>query len=210
MDQTVMSFAGTAARGSAIPTPVEGMYTHLEDTDRLDFWNGSAWVSASGTNLLRTVDFTAQTSVAVDNVFTSEFDTYKVTVTQIATAVSNLDLRLRTSGSADINTADYQTQFLEAASSSVTGARVNAANQYDFTTTRTFSTGFSEVTIANPLNASSTSFISNFIDPANSANTIQFRMSLGRYSPDTAASGFRIFVGSGTITGKLSVYGLRK
>jgi len=43
MDQTVMSFAGTAARGSAIPSPVEGMTTYLEDSDRYDFWTGSAW-----------------------------------------------------------------------------------------------------------------------------------------------------------------------
>jgi hypothetical protein len=46
MDQTIMTFAGTAARGSAIGTATEGMYTHLNDTDDLQYWNGSAWVSA--------------------------------------------------------------------------------------------------------------------------------------------------------------------
>jgi len=46
MDQTVMVFAGTAARGSAIGTATEGMYTHLNDTDALEYWNGSAWESA--------------------------------------------------------------------------------------------------------------------------------------------------------------------
>jgi hypothetical protein len=45
MDQSVMTFGGTAARGSAIPTPVEGMYTHLNDTDTLQYWDGSAWVN---------------------------------------------------------------------------------------------------------------------------------------------------------------------
>jgi hypothetical protein len=43
MDQTVMSFAGTAARGSAIPFPVEGMVTYLEDSNSMDLWNGSQW-----------------------------------------------------------------------------------------------------------------------------------------------------------------------
>jgi hypothetical protein len=38
MDQAVMSFAGTAARGSAIPTPVEGMVTYLNDADRLEVY----------------------------------------------------------------------------------------------------------------------------------------------------------------------------
>jgi hypothetical protein len=46
MDQTVMVFAGTAARGSAIGTAVEGMYTHINDTDALEYYNGSDWVSA--------------------------------------------------------------------------------------------------------------------------------------------------------------------
>jgi hypothetical protein len=46
MDQTVMVFAGAAARGSAIPTPSEGMYAHLNDTDALEYYDGSDWVSA--------------------------------------------------------------------------------------------------------------------------------------------------------------------
>jgi hypothetical protein len=45
MNQTVMVFAGTAARGSAIGTAVEGMYAHLNDTDTLTYYNGSAWVN---------------------------------------------------------------------------------------------------------------------------------------------------------------------
>lgn len=48
MDQTVMSFAGTAARGSAIPIPVEGMVTYLEDSNSLQLWDGSRWATSSG------------------------------------------------------------------------------------------------------------------------------------------------------------------
>jgi hypothetical protein len=42
MDQAVMSFADSAARGSAIPSPVEGMVSYLQDVDR---WEGytTAW-----------------------------------------------------------------------------------------------------------------------------------------------------------------------
>jgi hypothetical protein len=48
MDQTIMVFAGTAARGSAIPSPVEGMYTHINETDSLEYYDGSAWESVGG------------------------------------------------------------------------------------------------------------------------------------------------------------------
>ena len=45
VDQTVMVFAGSAARGSAIPSPTEGMYAHLSDTDELTYYDGSAWAN---------------------------------------------------------------------------------------------------------------------------------------------------------------------
>lgn len=43
-DQTVMTFAGTAARGSAIPSPTEGMVTYREDDDTVEVFDGSAFV----------------------------------------------------------------------------------------------------------------------------------------------------------------------
>jgi hypothetical protein len=46
MDQSLMTFAGTAARGSAIPTPVEGMLTYLDDSDIYESYSGSAWLPA--------------------------------------------------------------------------------------------------------------------------------------------------------------------
>ena len=43
-DQMVMTFAGTAARGSAIGTATEGMLTYLADSNTFEFWNGTAYV----------------------------------------------------------------------------------------------------------------------------------------------------------------------
>jgi hypothetical protein len=64
MDQSVMSFAGTAARGSAIGTAVEGMVTYLEDSNLIQAYNSTAWttVGNAGTasyNLAETVYFTS-------------------------------------------------------------------------------------------------------------------------------------------------------
>ena len=46
MDQSVMVFAGTAARASAIPTPSAGMVAYSTAT-QLQVYNGSAWVDLS-------------------------------------------------------------------------------------------------------------------------------------------------------------------
>jgi hypothetical protein len=44
MDQMVMTFAGTAARGSAIGTPTEGMLTYLADSKTFEYFDGSSFV----------------------------------------------------------------------------------------------------------------------------------------------------------------------
>lgn len=44
MNQVVSIFANAGARASAIPSPIQGNLTYLQDADRLDRWNGSAWV----------------------------------------------------------------------------------------------------------------------------------------------------------------------
>lgn len=48
MEQSVMVFAGTAARGSALGTAVaEGMVSYLSDTNTLQYYDGSAWQNVS-------------------------------------------------------------------------------------------------------------------------------------------------------------------
>jgi hypothetical protein len=97
MDQTVMSFAGTAARGSAIPTPVEGMYTHLEDTDRLQFWNGSSWATPFGLTLISNTTVTATPAVIIDNIFTSEYQNYRINI-KFTASTSSMNMEPRASG----------------------------------------------------------------------------------------------------------------
>lgn len=45
--QGMLVFAGTAARGSAITSPVEGQFSFLKDSDSVEFYDGSAWVELS-------------------------------------------------------------------------------------------------------------------------------------------------------------------
>jgi hypothetical protein len=46
-DQVIATFAGTAARESAIGTPVEGQFAFLKDTDSLTYYTGSNWTAFS-------------------------------------------------------------------------------------------------------------------------------------------------------------------
>jgi len=47
MDQSVMVFADSSARSSAIPSPTEGMVTYLEDTNAVEKYDGSAFVNVA-------------------------------------------------------------------------------------------------------------------------------------------------------------------
>ena len=49
MQQTVMVFAGTAERASALGTSVsEGMFSYLSDTNSFQYYDGAAWQDAGG------------------------------------------------------------------------------------------------------------------------------------------------------------------
>jgi hypothetical protein len=46
-DQSVMVFATTAARTSAISSPTEGMVTYIKDVDQVQTYNGTSWFPQS-------------------------------------------------------------------------------------------------------------------------------------------------------------------
>jgi hypothetical protein len=71
MNQAVMTFAGTAARGSAIGTATEGMVTYLNSTDTLQVWTGAAWTNLI-TDASRIVTTTTDKSAGYTLVATDE------------------------------------------------------------------------------------------------------------------------------------------
>ena len=62
-DQVCMVFDDDTARGSAIPSPVEGMLTYLKDTNAVEKYDGAAFLPVGGLvatkNVLKTDTFTA-------------------------------------------------------------------------------------------------------------------------------------------------------
>ena len=46
MEQSVMVFADSSARDTAVTSPTEGMHCFLKDTDALQYYDGSAWTAS--------------------------------------------------------------------------------------------------------------------------------------------------------------------
>jgi hypothetical protein len=82
MEQSVMNFAGTAARSSAIPTPTEGMVTYNQTNNSLEAYNGTDWINKSGLQLVKKQTIgNGVTSVAVTNCFSATYENYLIKVT---------------------------------------------------------------------------------------------------------------------------------
>lgn len=57
----VLPFANAAARTTAIPTPTDGQFTYLQDTNSTEFYNGSAFQALAGGKILQVVRATDTT-----------------------------------------------------------------------------------------------------------------------------------------------------
>ena len=72
MDQSVMVFDDSAARGSAIPAPSEGMVTYLKSDDQVTVFDGAAFKPVGGLvavkSALKTDTFTASSVAAGGNI----------------------------------------------------------------------------------------------------------------------------------------------
>ena len=65
MDQAVMVFANSAARGSAVASPTEGMVAYLNDSNLMTIYDGANWKTSLATtgSVLQVITATSSTSI---------------------------------------------------------------------------------------------------------------------------------------------------
>jgi hypothetical protein len=205
MNQSVMTFTNAAARTTAITSPVEGMLTYLEDTNRYSYWNGSAWVSPFGSTLLASANITSTTSFSVNDVFSAEFDNYQLVFSGTAGAGVGIYCRVR-SGGTDV-TSGYSaveggltTTFFSVSRSS------GSATSMPLSTKDAFTTKFLNATIYSPFAAETTRLTSY---GAQDAGCLSFCG--GDLGGSSSYTGITLISSNGTnFSGGLQIYGLRK
>ena len=167
MDQSIMNFAGTAARGSAIGTAVsEGMVSYLADSNDVEVYTGAAWspvafesyvdgkpvaglvpiiaptVNFSGgtatANSLGTISFSGVTSISLNNAFSSSYQHYKIIAKYHASTTSTVRFRWRSAGTDRTVGAYYSSGFIGRANSTGIGSfNANATTSLDVGRTET-------------------------------------------------------------------------
>lgn len=176
----------------------------LAKTSNADY--ATQWVAPPGSVLVGSSTFTAQTSVALDNIFTADYRFYDYYLTATGSAGSTLSARLR-SDSTDLSTSTYRVQTLISDGTTTTSVTDGTTTQWNLSNTRA-RMFWKHGTITNPFTADSTGF--GYFGTDNISDG-QLRVDQGVGNNTTASSynGIRFFVASGTITGQLSIYGRR-
>jgi hypothetical protein len=206
MNQSVAVFSNEAARTAAITSPVEGQMTYLEDVDRYDHWNGSSWISPFGLTLIGTNTFTNVASFQFNNVFTSQFQNYKIIANITAVSGDPLIISRFRTVSGDDTSSNYLFQTQTASGSSITAGR---------TTLTYLEVGFAgssrattlDLSVYRPNEVSPTGITSQNSGSA-SSNPLIFGMA-GSFTSTTQFTGISIISGGSNITGTARIYGLR-
>ena len=113
MDQTVMNFAGTAARSSAIATPTTGMTTYNQTTQQLESYNGSAFIGMSGLQLIKKQTIgSGVSSVIVTSAFSATYTNYLITVNDTAISTTNDSIAVQMRTGTTTNTSHYNYRLI--------------------------------------------------------------------------------------------------
>jgi hypothetical protein len=224
-DQVIMRFANAATRDAAFggvgePTLAEGMFCYLDDTNTLQSYNGSAWVNVvsssqpPGLQLINTTTFTNQSTVPVDNCFTSEFANYALTVniTNVS-GETGIFLRMRVGGVTNAN-AEYVYGGFQSYTGSAVLASVNGGGTTtdwkvaDQSNIRYQNTPI-RIEVMSPQLSFRTSIFSHGFTPVDPLP--YYRHIGGTMSVTTAYDGFSLITNSGsfTMSGTVRTYGYR-
>jgi hypothetical protein len=217
-DQAVMVFDDATARGSAIPSPTEGMLTYNKDTDQLELYDGAAFGpvgSDAGLIHIKTESFSGAVSHSfgsdADPIFTSDYANYKIVFDNVlvASSTSVVSLRVR-ANTTDLTGSNYNHQTAEFSGSTSTIFRaLNGTSQRIMACASTANEGSSSVIdILTPQETKPTLFQSSQMLLLSGTGPVN--LDTRGFVLDTVSyNGFTIFAGF-NLSGRVSIYGYRK
>lgn len=161
------------------------------------------WVTKTQTT------FSAVSSIAANNIFTADYQTYLFVARYTTSSTGSGDLQLSVGGVAAAT--NYNRQTINAADTVISGARTNSATNLPGLLTAT-NGAFEALTIAyinGPQLAGPTSFYFFRSSSAGNFTGLNTGIVSAVHTTATSYDGFVITMSSGTTTGTYTVYGLR-
>lgn len=214
MEQSVMNFAGTAARGSALASVLSaGQMAHVGG-GTVTVYDGSAWqqvypsATSAGLVFVAGTAFSAVSSVSVNNCFQSSYLNYQLLINVDSVSVANsLNLRLRASG-VDNSSNNY---YYNGTRTDTAAGALNALAPGLVDIFRIFvsnsGTGSARIDMYNPQASVRTAV--SYQSISQNATDITTIAASGMMSVTTSYDGFTLLASTGNITGTVRVYGYR-
>jgi len=176
-------------------------------------WSGATWDSPTATNTLlapyglthiNTTSFSGVSSVSFPNdVFTSEFQNYRVLVKVDNSTSTSLNFRFRTGG-VDNTSANYTHQSITASSTTVSGALAPSQTAFSPSFPGIAQQNFFTMDLYRPQESAITSFRTFGM-----LGISTLRDNSGSFTLTTSFDSMGLFTTSGTITGKLQLFGYK-
>jgi hypothetical protein len=165
------------------------------------------WVKTGETS------FTTQSSVSINNCFSAEYTHYMI-LRNFSGSVADEAVRVRLrAGGSDASSANYRAQVIFANSTTVSAVRSLPAdglssfsNGLGYTETSAFA--FAVLRISNPFQEERTTAWSDISYDAD--GNIRIYRQVNSHDLTNSYDGITVFPASGTITGTITVYGLKE
>jgi hypothetical protein len=151
--------------------------------------------------------FSAQSTVSINNCFTSTYLNYRIVVeTVLASGSQNIRFRMRVSGSDNSTANAYASQRLTADGFNNVSSERFVDSYGVLSATTTTATHLAVVDFTRPATANATGFVSLGNDPQTGGRVSIYA---GTHNQTVAYDGITIYPASSTITGSIKIYGYR-
>lgn len=164
---------------------------------------------SSGLTLINTTTLSAVASQSFNDVFSATYNNYLIQMSLDGSTTSqDVNFRLRPTGGPDNSSANYSRSNLFQSSTTITGQSLTGQTSWA-SVCEVISTmrQYADLTVFNPFLTQYTGGIGNSLSTTNGA-TYQERITFGT-TITTSYTGFTLLVGSGTMSGTVSVYGYK-
>jgi hypothetical protein len=209
-------FATTVTRDAAFgganeKTLAEGQLCYLSASNIVQYYDGAAWATvgpaaASALTLTGSSDPSAVATVSINNCFSATYQNYLMTYDLVQSTAAILKLRLRVGGT-DSSTG-YSTSYIyqELAGAATAKVSTGAANEAQIMQSAGSLTTIGQMFVQRPFEAIATGAQMHHLGEGTPPG---YYFSGGWvHSVTTSFDGLTVFPNSGTITGKIRVYGL--
>jgi len=153
--------------------------------------------------LINKTDFSAASTITVDNCFSSTYKTYKIIIDFNLSAAQDLYLRLRSNGTTATG-SDYIFNWIRGFSTTLQTGTSGAQNYWQIHYYSASGNGWAEIIMHNPFETSVTGYTSTW-----RSNQPALGLLAGTHGLTNSYNSFEFLPTGGTVTGTVKVYGLR-